>query len=386
MNKTARRLRHILYGISFFFSIHLAITAYINSSFMERIVGQTQTGILYTIAAVFGIATVFYMPKILKEVGAGIASIGMACVHILSIYWLIVSDIPSVIVLAFVLYLVSNSAIIYLLDIFLQTETDQKDVGGIRGTYLTITNLAWVMSPLVAGAILTASGYSMLYIIGLVAMLPVFFLLILVTRHFKDPKYKIFSVKKVLTETYKKRDIGRIWIANFALQFFYVWMVIYTPIYLHQNMGIGWGDIGIIFTIMLLPFVIIQYPLGKVADRKFGEKELLLAGFAIMGAATYVMSTIQSNSVLVWGTILFITRIGASMIEVMSETYFFKQVKPDDSDLIGFFRNAAPMAYVVAPLVATLLLFVIPINLLFVVLSIVALAGFSAGARIKDTL
>jgi MFS-type transporter involved in bile tolerance (Atg22 family) len=137
---------------------------------------------------------------------------------------------------------------------------------------------------------------------------------------------------------------------------------------------------------MLLPFVIIQYPLGKVADRKFGEKELLLAGFAIMGAATYVMSTIQSNSVLVWGTILFITRIGASMIEVMSETYFFKQVKPDDSDLIGFFRNAAPMAYVVAPLVATLLLFVIPINLLFVVLSIVALAGFSAGARIKDTL
>ena len=41
-------------------------------------------------------------------------------------------------------------------------------------------------------------------------------------------------------------------------------MIIYTPIYLHEHLLLGWDQIGFIFTIMLLPFIILEFPLGNI--------------------------------------------------------------------------------------------------------------------------
>lgn len=384
--KTAAKLRHVLYAFSFFFSIHLAITAYVNSTFVESIVGKDNVGLLYSIASIFGISIIFYLPHILKKIGTGVSALCAIVLHMLALYGLVASGNGIILILSFIFYLITNTAIIYFIDIFLETETVNTDVGKTRGLYLTIVNLAWVVSPLIAGAVLSASGYKTLYFLGFLAMIPVFLFIIFLLKHFKDPVYHVLSFGKMLKVCYKERDIGRIWVANFILQFFYTWMVIYTPIYLHQYIGLPWSDIGIIFTIMLLPFVLIQYPLGKIADAKIGEKELLLFGFAIMGVSTYMVSTMHSTSVLMWGALLFMTRVGASIVEVMTETYFFKKVHPSDSELIALFRNTSPLSYVIAPIIATLLLLILPIHLLFVVLAFVILIGFGVSIRLKDTL
>jgi hypothetical protein len=70
----------------------------------------------------------------------------------------------------------------------------------------------------------------------------------------------------------------------------------------------------------------------------------------------------------------------------MTETYFFKKVHPKDSELIALFRNASPLSYIIAPIIATLLLLILPIHLLFVVLAFVILIGFGVSIRLKDTL
>ena len=63
-------------------------------------------------------------------------------------------------------------------------------------------------------------------------------------------------------------------------------MVIYTPIYLHEHIGLPWSDIGIIFTIMLLPFVLFEFPAGKLADGKWGEKEPPIIGIILIAVST----------------------------------------------------------------------------------------------------
>src|SRR5690606_23149335 len=127
---------------------------------------------------------------------------------------------------------------------------------------------------------------------------------------------------KTFRELKNYPDILRIVRVDFVLRFFYAWMVIYTPLYLHNYIGLEWSSIGVIFTIMLIPFALFELPLGTLADRVYGEKEILIAGLAIMSISTISLFFITSSAFVVWSVALFLTRVGASAVEIMSETYF----------------------------------------------------------------
>ena len=173
---------------------------------------------------------------------------------------------------------------------------------------------------------------------------------------------------------------------GFLLQFFYSWMVIYTPIYLYTHIGFSWQEIGIIFSIMLLPFVLTEAPLGKLADRKWGEKEVMSVGFIVMALATGLIAFVETKNLALWAILLFITRIGAAMVEIMSETYFFKKVHSSKADVIGFFRTMRPFAYIISPILATVLFaFFLPIKYIFLVLAIIMFLGLYSSLELKDT-
>jgi MFS family permease len=129
-------------------------------------------------------------------------------------------------------------------------------------------------------------------------------------------------------------------------------MIIYLPLLLSSEIGFGWDKIGVMFTIMLLPFLIFELPAGLLGDKKFGEKEILVLGFLIMFFATLVIPTISSPIFWLWALVLFGTRIGASLVEISSESYFFKHVKETDVGPISLFRMARPLSFILAPLIA----------------------------------
>jgi len=126
-------------------------------------------------------------------------------------------------------------------------------------------------------------------------------------------------------------------------------MVVYTPLYLTKYVGFSWAEIGVIFTIMLLPFVIFEIPVGRLADKKYGEKEFLTVGFIIMGIFTMAIGFVTVKNFWLWAAILFATRIGASFVEITCDTYFFKKVDQGKTDVIGFYRLTRPLSYVAAP-------------------------------------
>ena len=152
-------------------------------------------------------------------------------------------------------------------------------------------------------------------------------------------------------------------------------MVIYLPLLLNKEMGFGWNKIGIIFIIMLLPFVVFELPAGFLADKKFGEKEILTLGFIIMFVSTLIIPTLASATVLVWAAVLFATRIGASFVEISSETYFFKHVKDEDTGIISLFRMVRPLSYVIAPLLALPIIFFFSYSASFYFLAFFVLLG-----------
>jgi MFS family permease len=162
-------------------------------------------------------------------------------------------------------------------------------------------------------------------------------------------------------------------------------MVIYATIYLKQYIGFDFITSGIIFSIALIPFVIVQIPLGYLADKVIGEKELLTFGFIIMGISTAIIPLIHSKNVIIWTLILFIGRTGAAIVEVMNDTYFFKQVNDKNLSVINLYRVTIALAYVIAPLIAILLMTTMPMYGIFYVLGLLMILSVRFSLVLKDT-
>ncbi len=378
-----RNVKIVSFG-GFLFSIPIAITAYVNSSFLEKYISEYYVGLVYVFSSIVTILVLLELPRILNWLGNKYLLLSSLLANLASLLIFSFSDNIYLVIPAFILFFTSTNLVWATFDIFLEDFSKNAVVGKLRGFYLTTSNIAWVLAQIISGFIILEDSFRNIYALGIIFIIAVFLLFTFSMKNFKDPKYEKTPVLQTIKIFWQRKKILKIYLINLILKFFFAWMVIYTPIYLHEHIGFGWEKIGIIFSIMLLPFVILEFPLGKLAD-KIGEKKILLCGFTISAIATLIMPFITNHKWYIWALILFTTRIGAATIEVMSESYFFRSVNERDANIISFFRNTYPLSYIIAPLVATPILILVPsFEYLFVVLGAVMLLGFLIALRIKD--
>jgi len=383
------RSSHHLYTFciaGFIFNLHISLSAYINSTFLSNFVSENLVSALYMGASVLTIFAFLSFHHILNRLGNYKTTMFLIVVQMALLFTMAFSESTLSITTAFIGMLVVASIVGLNLDTFLEDETATRNTGGTRGIFLTAVNAAWVISPLITGMLLDGTNnYRIVYVAALILIVPFVYLIRKNFANFKDPHYSHATVKATAHKVFHSRDLKKIFVANLILQSFYAWMVIYTPIYLNKYIGFGWDEIGLMFTIMLLPFVLVDYPLGKLADKKYGEAEIMSIGFFILGISTIGLAYINNKNLLLWIGILFITRIGAATVEMMIETYFFKKVPEKDLDVLGFFRITRPTAYIVAPLIATIALGTVGHQAMYIILGAICLCGLYFSLTIRDT-
>ena len=376
--------RKIIYLAGFLFSIPVALTSYINSSLLEQFINPLFVSAIYIISSLLTIFGLFKMPKILTRHGNKFTIILFSFISALSFVLMALGGKSYIVVSMFVVNFIANNFIFASLDIFLEDLTGKSRDGRLRGLYLTIINSAWVIAQLISGSIIAKSSFSGIYLLSALFTLLVPLVIWLALKNFQDPEYKKVSVWKTVKFFVKNKNISKIYFLNLILNFFFAWMVIYTPIYLHDYIGLPWDKIGIIFTIMLLPFVLLQFSFGKMSDR-VGERKLLRFGFLTSAIFTFLIPFITEPKIFLFALVLFMTRVGAATIEVMCDSYFFKVVDEEDVEAISFFRNTRPVSYIIAPLVAIVVLALVPsFKFIFPALSVILLFGFFIAGRIKD--
>jgi MFS family permease len=302
-------------------------------------------------------------------------------------YGLITSTSPIKLSILFIIQYSIVALIGLSLDIFLEGYTsNHANVGKIRGLYASTLNASWVIAPLIGSLLINGTeNYRNTYIAAFLMLFPLAYLIYKNFPRFKDPHYSHPSPWQLIKHISQNSNWDKLFVANTILQTFYSWMVIYSAVYLNKYVGFGWEQIGIILVIMLIPFPLIQYPLGKIADEKYGEKEIMVAGFIIMGMSTISLAFISGKSLFVWALFFFITRIGAAMVEMMIETYFFKTVPPKDTPVLSMFRITRPFSYLIAPLVTGFGLLFMGHQHLFILVGIIVLIGLYPALTIQDT-
>jgi MFS family permease len=375
--------RKIIYIAGFLFSIPIALASYINSSFIASFVGEKSVGLVYTLGSIGSVLALLVSPKIFRKLGGHKFLIVITLLDALTFLALAYVKNASLAVVAFILGFSLNILIFFSLDELLKILSRDSATGKIRGAYLIICNFAWILAQLASGTILGGFSFKEIYLIGFAVTMLFFLVAFLKMKNIPDPKYDKITSFKFVKEFFKKRNLSRAFGVSFLLQFFYCWMVVYTPIYLSAHLGFSWKEIGIIFAIMLLPFSIIPFHLGKYAD-KAGERKTLMFGFFIAGVATLSLFFIKEHVIWIWALLLFCTRVGAATIEVMSDAYFFKHIKPESEQFIGVYRSASPVSYILGPITASLVfLFTPSFNFIFIILGTLMLYGLYLSSTIR---
>ena len=375
-----------IYLISFLIALHLGLPLYINSSLLASVLGDQNVGLVFTAASLAILLALGYFRHMLERLGNFLTLQWVMVAELAALGTFLATENPIAITLAMTAHMIAATFIMFCMDIFLENTSVYRKTGVIRGKYLTAMSVGVLASPFIVGLLLTDSDYTKVYMLSIGILAVVFIMFTSMYRNFDDPKYEKEDFMAAWHAIKEHRNMLRICYTNFLLYLFYAIMVVYTPIYLSKYIGFSWSSIGEIFTIMLLPFILFQIPLGWLADKKLGEKEMLIAGFAITALMTGALTFISSTSALFWALALFGTRVGASIVEIMNETYFFKKTNDTNTPMLMFFRMTRPIGFMVGPTLASLTFIFLDFRYLFLVIAVIILTGIVTTVSLKDTL
>jgi len=270
------------------------------------------------------------------------------------------------------------------LDILLETCSIDKKTGKIRGIYMTIVSAGYLVSPLFVGILVNRFGFQSAFAASFGVIFVVFLISVWKLRNIDHYHPKKSGLMELIRKVKNRKNILRAYYVSFLMDFFYALMVIYTPLYL-LDLGFSWTDIGIIFTIMLIPFVLTTYPAGILVDKYMEERDLLIISLFITAISTTAIFFITSNNFVIWAAALFCTRIGASLVDVAKESYFYKRIDCQDVDIIDFFRTVRPIAYIIGPLIATPIIYFLHIKYIFPIIGLIMLTGIFAAKNMASS-
>jgi len=371
--------------VSFVFGFLDAFFIYILSSYFTTLVPSLHVGVFYFVAYGIVLLSLLYLERLVRFVGQARALYLSLGGSIVSASLLATGDSILLLVVGALLLLVVTNITWVTLDILLESFSSDRVSGTIRGLYLTIMNAGLLSAPFLSLKTLDTFGYSGIFLVLVVGYIVVFLIALVAFRHDNFVPRKRMDITSGIGRLWRERNLFRIYSISFALEFFYALMIVYTPLYL-RLLGFSWEEIGIMFTLMLLPFVLLQYPLGVLADRYFGEKELLIGSIAVAALATGILPFLGEKSVVVWGTALFFTRVGIAGIEILRDAYFYKQIDVSDLDTIAFFRTARPLANIVGALLSGVTLLFLPLQSIFLIVAVVLIWALFETFFLTDTI
>jgi MFS family permease len=369
--------------ISFLLGFSQSLLIYIESSYFKLSLGSENVSAFYFVAYVIALVGLLNMHKIIKLLGKSTSFFLFFFLQICAMAILIMVP-PSVFGIFLLMINIITSYLMYvILDIIMESYSEDKKSGRIRGLHLMVISVGFILGPMLSTRILEKYDYSGLFLLSMVISMGIFIIGLIGLRGGNSKFDGNITVRDLVKKIFVNKNLMRIYWISFVLEFFYAIMTVYGPLYL-LDLGMSWTQIGIVITIMLVPFVIIDYPVGIIADKKLGEKEMLIFALFVMAFSTLSVFFVKNNSVAVWGFVFFMTRVGAAMIETLRDSYFYKRIDGNDMDIISFFRTSKSVGFIAATAFSAMLLVVFSIKIMFVFLAGIILLALYPAFKLVD--
>jgi MFS family permease len=374
-----------LFGVGFIYSFCIALAAYVNASYLKLFLNTESVGLVYSATALLTILVLYFFEHLGGKYGVQKTLISSLIIASISALMMFILDIPYLIIISFIIMQVSLVITKFSTDVLLETHKNTNiGEGALRGAYLAITNFSWIIAAFIGGYIASINPKYIYGINSFVYITLSIIVLFIISQTKKDiiNKSSIFEKLKIMWE---EKNTRHVIVSEFILQTFYTVMIIFSPLYLREILGFSYKEIGIMFSIMLIPFAVLQYPLGKLADEKYGEKEMMAISYVVISLAVYLFITTRQHTFFTITAILFLSRIGACTLEVMNDTYFFT-VSKEYKKTLPVLKGMAPFALLLFGTIGSTIITFYSYKILFLGLSVfVVVLGLANIYKMKDT-
>jgi len=375
-----------LFTVGFLLFFAGSSVGYVSSSYLGSFLSPTLVTLLFVALAIVNIIVLAIIPPILRAVGVLPVFVWLVPIAQLAIFLYGLSKDFRIVVIFFIVQGVALMLLSYLMDLYVENITDDETkTGNVRSLFLFAANLATLLAPLAIIFLVINDYYPPLFALAAVALAPVFVLSLTKLKKLDPRPPQESSFFETLGGLWTcHHSIARVIGAHFILQMFFTWSSIYAPLFLIEN-GYSWQVIGGVFMFALIPYLLLEIPVGILADKHFGEVEMMTIGFVILAGATAALSFVPVTLIVFWALAFFATRIGAALIEITTEAYFFKQVDEEDASLVSLFRMLRSFGLLGGSLAGLILLPLVGFQYLFAAFGAIILLGIPFALTIKDT-
>lgn len=378
--------RQIMYLIGFFIATSISFLTYFQSSLLEEFIGIRFISLFFVLANFATILAIAFFPRVIHKLGNYFTTKLVIILYAASLLCVAAASGPTSAIVGLLFFTATSNLIWINVDILLEEATSDENTGEVRTTFLTCMNLGWMLGPVISARLIDLGDYPLSAFSAALIMLPLFLLIVYKKNNLKD---RVTATRQKtrdsIAKLWKNKNLRGVFIAGTALNIFYSAAVLYIPIHLHLGLGIPWSQLGWMFSLSLLPFIIFEIPVGLLADKYFGEKEMMILGLFILFCSLFLFYYIKTPLVPLWAVILFFSRIGAAMLEATSHTYFFKNVDAEDLGFINVFRMNHSLGYLLGAAFSSVVLIFLPINFVFLTLGAVIIPAFYYIYLIEDT-
>ncbi len=358
------RVHTALYLSVFLIGLHHVFVYFANASILEYFfkLSATQIIFVYGIASVFGIGIFILLSRFKadttkKQLHTATIAEGIC---LLTLYIATQIHLPAqttliIYTLAFCVHHLLTPYILYCLDTLFEAYTHLEDRGKGRGIYLTMWNIPFVVVPLLLST-LSMESLPLVYLTSFSVLIP---FLIITTIYLQNP-----SPSEALSVPYKtpqgfiyklklfwadRLDRGS-FITQSIMHLYYGVTGVLLPIYLYQRFGFDWSKIGLMLAITMAPYILTQIPFGDIEDKKHNEKFFFYLGILVTVTCTVLAllvspTTSVDKSFLLISFFLFFARVGCSLIEISTESMFYKHINEQSSFAILMFRAGRLVPY-----------------------------------------
>jgi len=267
--------------------------------------------------------------------------------------------------------------------LIVEHSSKRRELSRNEGFLYVISNIAWVIGPLIVGVLLRELGIKSVFIAAAILIFLSAFLFRILISRCKIPKRRVdLNPFRNFRDFFRGRDRRKAYLLSSGVTFWWGLVFVYFPLLILKNLHEDY--IGYLLFAVILPLVITQYSFAKLSAR-IGFKKIFFVGFMIPAVAA-ILCTIFFHF---WFVViaLIIASIGMAMTESTTESYFFDICKgKEDQRFYSPYNTAIDAGALFGELVPALLLFFVPFRFIFLVYGAGLLFLAILATSIKDVV
>lgn len=264
--------------------------------------------------------------------------------------------------------------ILIAIGLFVRDFAKTNNLAETEGYHYRFQNIGVLIGPLVGGFIAIKFGYELVFVTAALTTFAAYAYFYhkhvilhhpaIIDDHKKADQIVFSNIKKFFSSAQRTQ-------AYLVTLCFMLWVSfkrLYVPLYV-VSLGYLESMSGLILSLSVLPLILMEVRVGHFGD-KHGYRKIISLGFLLM---SLFLMAIFFNPFTVFNFLLLIyVNFGGSLIESLQEPLLFKDVdKSEEDQLYGVYMTADPLAFFLAPLIGSIILFFLPFEFLFLVFGLI---------------